>query len=126
MITVNGRNVNIYNSMFDYVNDADFSHYEISDGKERETPFINTVKPVEDPNFSVWIDDKITYEGNTYVKVNFGEDDDPEEYGESFMLESALDEEVFVIFTEKQKGIPVYVPVTGQVFRTEELAEMKR
>jgi hypothetical protein len=40
MITVNGRNVNLYNSMFDYVNDADFSHYEISDGKERETTFI--------------------------------------------------------------------------------------
>jgi len=126
MITVNGRNINLYDSMFDYVNDADFSYYEISDGKERETPFINAVKPVEDPNFNVWIDDAITYEGNTYVKVNFGEDDDPEEYGESFLLESALDEEVFVIFTEKQKGIPIYVPVTGQVFRTEELAEMKR
>jgi len=126
MITVNGRNVNIYNSMFDYVNDADFSYYEISDGKERETPFIEAVKPVGDPNFSVWTDDKITYEGNTYVKVNFGEDDDPEEYGESFLLESALDEEVFLIYTEKQKGIPEYVPETGQVFRTEELAKMKR
>ena len=126
MITVNGRNVNLYNSMFDYVNDADFSYYEISDGKERETIFIESVKPIEDPNFSVWIDDTITYEGNTYVKVNFGEDDDPEEYGESFLLESALDEEVFLIYTEKQKGIPVYVPATGQVFRTEELAKMKR
>jgi hypothetical protein len=68
----------------------------------------------------------ITFIGNVYVKVNFGEDDDPEEYGESFLLESALDEEVFLIFTEKQKGIPVYVPATGQVFRTEELAKMKR
>ncbi len=126
MITVNGRNVNIYNSMFDYVNDADFSYYEISDGKERETPFIEAVKPVEDPNFSVWIDDKITYEGNDFVKVNFGEDDDPEEYGESFLLESALDEEVFLIFTEKQKGIPEYTAATGQVFRTEELAKLKR
>jgi hypothetical protein len=126
MITVNGRNVNIYNSMFDYVNDADFSYYEISDGKERETPFIEAVKPVEDPNFSVWTDDKITYEGNDFVKVNFGEDDDPEEYGESFLLESALDEEVFLIFTEKQKGIPEYTAATGQVFRTEELAKLKR
>jgi hypothetical protein len=110
--------------MFDYVNDADFSYYEISDGKERETPFIEAVKPMEDSNFGVWIDDKITYEGNTYVKVNFGEDDDPEEYGESFLLESALDEEVFLIYTEKQKGIPEYVPATGQVFRTEELAKL--
>ncbi len=124
MITINGRNVNLYNSMFDYVNDADLSHHEISDGKERETPFIEAVKPVEDPNFSVWTDDKITYEGNTYVKVNFGEDDDPEEYGESFLLESALDEEVFLIYTEKRKGIPVYVPATGQVFRTRELAKL--
>jgi hypothetical protein len=126
MITIDGRNVNLYNSMFDYVNDADFSYYKISDGKERETPFIEAVKPVEDPNFSVWTDDKITYEGNSFVKVNFGEDDDPEEYGESFLLESALDEEVFLIYTEKQKGIPEYVPATGQVFRTEELANMKR
>jgi hypothetical protein len=124
MITINGRNVNLYNSMFDYVNEADFSYYEISDGKERETPFIEAVKPMEDSNFGVWIDDKITYEGNTYVKVNFGEDDDPEEYGESFLLESALDEEVFMIYTEKQKGIPAYVPATGQVFRTEELAKL--
>jgi hypothetical protein len=126
MITVDGRNVNLYNTMFDYVNDADFSYYEISDGKERETTFIEAVKPVEDPNFSVWIDDKITYEGNDFVKVNFGEDDDPEEYGESFLLESALDEEVFLIFTEKQKGIPEYTAATGQVFRTEELAKLKR
>ncbi len=124
MITINGRNVNLYNSMFDYVNEADFSYYEISDGKERETPFIEAVKPMEDSNFGVWIDDKITYEGNTYVKVNFGEDDDPEEYGESFLLESALDEEVFMIYTEKQKGIPAYVLATGQVFRTEELAKL--
>ena len=83
------------------------------------------MKPVEDPNFSVWIDDKITYEGNDFVKVNFGEDDDPEEYGESFLLESALDEEVFLIFTEKQKGIPEYTAATGQVFRTEELAKIE-
>jgi hypothetical protein len=124
MITVNGRNVNLYNSMFDYVNDADFSHYEISDGKERETTFIEAVKPIEDSNFSVWGDDEITYEGNTYVKVNFGEDDDPEEFGESFLLESALDEEVFLIFTEKRKGIPEYTPATGQVFRTRELAKL--
>jgi len=124
MITIDGRNVNLYETMYEYVQDADLSYYEISDGKERETPFIEAVKPIEDLNFSVWIDDKITYEGNSFVKVNFGEDDDPEEHGESFLLESALDEEVFLIYTEKQKGIPEYVPATGQVFRTEELAKL--
>lgn len=121
MITINGRNVNLYNSMFDYVNDADFSYYEMSDGKKRETPFIEAVKPMEDSNFMIWSNDFIIYDGMTYERVNFGEDDSE---AESFLLSSAIDEEVFLIYTEKQKGIPAYVPATGQAFRTEELAKL--
>lgn len=124
MITINGRNVNLFDSMYDYVNDADLTNYEISDGKVRDVPFVEPIKPFDDSNFMIWIEDKITYEGSTYVKVNFGEDDDPEEYGESFLLESALDEEVFMIYTEKEKEIPVYVPLNNVIYETEELAKL--
>ena len=124
MIQINGRNVNLYNSMFDYVNDADLTDYKISDGIVREVPFVEPIKPIEDSNFMIWIDDKITYEGDIYVKVNFGEDDDPEEYGESFLLESALDEEVYMIYTEKETGIPVYVPENGFIYENMKTAEM--
>jgi len=124
MIQINGRNVNLYNSMFDYVNDADLTDYEISDGIVREVPFVEPIKPYDDSNFMVWVDDKITYDGDTYVKVNFGEDDDPEEYGESFLLESALDEEVYMIYTEKEAGIPVYVPEDGYIYENRETAEL--
>lgn len=122
MISINGRNVNLFDSMFDYINDADLTRYVISDGKVREAPFVEPIKPLEDSDFMVWIDDKITYEGDTYVKVNFGEDDS-EEYGESILLESALDEEVYMIFTEKETGIPVYVPESGYIYEIRETAE---
>lgn len=124
MITINGRNVNLFESMYDYVNDADLTHYVISDGKVREVPFVEPIKPLDDSDFMV-CDDKLTYEGNTYVKVNFGEDDS-EDYGESFLLESALDEEVFMVFTEKVKGIPEYVPATNYIYGSLKTAELNR
>ena len=120
-IIIDGRKVRLFDSMYDYVNDADLTHYIISDGKVREVPFVEHIKPYEDSDFMVWIEDKLEYEGLTYVKVNFGEDDS-EEYGESFLLESALDEEVFMIFTEKEKGITEYVPLNNIIYETEELA----
>jgi len=123
MTTINGRNVNLFDSMYDYVNDADLTHYVISDGKIREVPFIEPIKPMDDSDFIVDIEDKITYEGNTYVKVNFGEYDD-EETGESFLLERVLDDEVYMIFTEKKKGETVYVPLNNIIYETEELAEL--
>lgn len=114
-IIIDGRKVRLFDSMYDYVNDADLTHYIM------EVPFVSHIKPYEDSDFMVWIEDKLEYEGLTYVKVNFGEDDS-EEYGESFLLESALDEEVFMIFTEKEKGITEYVPLNNIIYETEELA----
>ena len=122
MITINERNVNIFGSMYDYVEDADFGYYEIQDGKVRKTPFVEPIKPLDDSDFMVWIDDKITYEGNTYVKVNFGEDDS-EDYGESFLLESALDEEVFLIYNKIEiEGNEAAYRANAICYRTEELA----
>lgn len=118
--TIDGRNVRLYRSMYDYVEDADFGYYEIQDGKVRKTPFVEAVKPYEDSNFGVWINDKITYEGNTYVKVNFGEDDSEVE---SFLLESALDEEVFLIYNKIEiRGNEAAYRANTICYRTEELA----
>jgi len=121
MIQVNGRNVRVFDSMFDYVEDADFGYYEIANGKIREAPFVEAVKPQEDSNFMVSPDDQIQYEGLTYVKVNFGEDDDQEEYGESFLLENVLDEEVYLIYN-KVEGKDATYRANAKCYRTEELA----
>lgn len=115
---INDRNVKLYNDMYDYVEDADFGYYEIEDGKIRETPFLEAVKPYEDSNFGVWIDDKIVYEGNTYIKVNFGEDDSEEE---SFLLESELDEVVFLVYNQVIGKVASY-KANSICYRTEELA----
>jgi len=115
---INGRNVNLFDSIYDYVEDADFGHYEIQDGKTRTAPFIEAVKPYEDSDFKVWVDDDIVYEGNTYIKVNFGEDDSEEE---SYLLESALDEEVYLIYFEVEGGEARY-RAHPRCYRTEELA----
>lgn len=123
MIKINGRNINLFGSMFDYVNDANLSHYTISDGKVRKVPFVEPIKPIEDSDFQVYADDTITYHGLEYTKVNFGEDDS-EDYGESFIQTGCLDEAVYMIFIEKEKGIPVYVPENGYIYSNEETAKL--
>ena len=117
-ITIDGRKVRLYRSMYDYVEDADFGYYEIQDGKERETPFFEAVKPQEDSNFGIWINDDLKYEGNTYVRVNFGEDDSD---AESFLIESALDEEVFLIYDSVEGKTTTY-GANAKCYETEELA----
>jgi hypothetical protein len=117
---INGRNVRLFGSMYDYVEDADFRYYVIQDGKIRKTPFVEAVKPSEDSNFIISTDDQIMYEGNAYTKVNFGEFDD-EETGESFMLDSAISEEVFLIYN-KIKGKEATYGANAACYRTEELA----
>ena len=117
-IIIGGRKVRLYNSMYDYVEDADFGYYEIQDGKVRKTPFVEAVKPYEDSNFGVWINDDLEYEGNTYVRVNFGEDDSD---AESFLIESALDEEVFLIYDSVEGKTTTY-GANAICYRTEELA----
>ena len=95
---INNRNVKLFDSMYDYVEDADFGYYQIADGKERETPFVESVQPQDDSNFMIFAEDHIHYEGNNYTKVNFGEDDSEQE---SFLLDSALEENVFLIYNQQ-------------------------
>ena len=118
MVTINGRNVNLFRSMYDYVEDADFGYYEIADGKVRETPFIEAVKPQGDSNFMIFADDQVQFGGLTYTKVNFGEDDSEQE---SFLLDDALDEDVFLVY-DKVDGKGYTYRAHAKCYGTEELA----
>jgi len=64
-----------YESMYEYVQDADLSYYEISDGTIRETLFVEEIKPIDDPDL-ILVADVIEHEEKCYVHVNFGENED--------------------------------------------------
>ena len=124
-MTIAGRKVRLFDSMYDYVEDADFGYYETHDGNLRKAPFLEAVKPQDDSNFMIFADDTLEYEGLEYTRVNFGEDDDPDEYGNSFLLTSALDEEVYLVYVKMPIAgqLPTYKANAG-CFRTEELAHL--
>ena len=103
-----------YESMYEYVQDADLSYYEISDGTIRETLFVEEIKPFDDPDFQV-SGDTVEHEGKVYAQVDFGEHED------SYLLESALYDTVYLVYIEQSHG--VYVAENGRVYETEEEAE---
>lgn len=113
---VNGRNVKLFDTMYDYVEDADFGYYEISDGKIRDVPFIEAVKPQEDSNFLIYPDDTLEHDGFEYTRVNFGEDDSEEE---SYLLDT--DDAVFLIYNKIEGKVASY-GANARCYRTEELA----
>jgi len=102
-----------YKSMYEYIEGADLSYYEIADGAIRETPFVEEIKPAEDPDFVI-SSDAVEHEGKWYRKVNFGESE------ESWLLESALYETVFLVYVEQSYG---HYVTDGRVFETEEEAK---
>lgn len=106
--------ITFYESMYDYVQNADLSYYEIADGKIRETPFVEEIKPCDDPGFHL-VADVMEHEGNWYVHVNFGENET------SYLLESALYDTVYLRYIEQSYG--VYVAENGRVYETEEEAK---
>ena len=103
-----------YESMYDYVENADLSYYEISDGKMRKTPFTEEIKPANDPDFYIESEAKERC-GKWYRKVNFGENE------ESWLLETALYDTVYLVYIEQSHG--VYVAENGRVYETEEEAK---
>lgn len=111
---IDGKNVKLYETMYEYVKDADLSEYEIAGSGIRDAPFVEDVKPVHDPNFFVK-SDGVFYDGKFYKEVNFGEE------GPSYLYENAMYETVYMIFVEKNEG--VYVPFNGRVIETREEAE---
>ena len=102
-----------YGSMYDYVENADLSYYEISDGTIRETPFVEEIKPFDDPDF-ILVADGIVHEGKWYIRVNFGEHEN------SYLLESALYDTVYLVYIEESCG---HYVTDGRVYETEEEAE---
>ncbi len=101
-----------YESMHDYVNNADLSYYEIADGEIRETPFVEEIKPFDDPNFLIY-PGSIEKDGKWYDHVNFGENET------SYLLESELCETVFLVYTEESEG---HYVTDGRVYETEKEA----
>ena len=111
---IESKDVKLYESIYDYVQDADLSYYEISGIVIREAPFIEEIKPADDPNFFIF-SEEVEYKGNWYRKVNFGEKE------ESYLLKSEVYDTVYLIYIEREDG--VYVPYNGCVVETREEAE---
>lgn len=105
--------ITFYESMYDYVQDADLSYYEIQDGTIRAAPFVEEIKPANDPGFTISSDAKEMC-GEWYRKVDFGES------GISYLLESALYDTVFLEYTEESNG---HYVTTGRIYETEEEAK---
>lgn len=112
-VEIEGKEVYLYETMYEYVQDADLSYYEIS-GCWREAPFVEEIYPIHDPSFLVK-SDGVFYDGKFYKEVNFGEE------GPSYLYEKALYEPVFLIYIEREEG--VYVPFNGRVIETRDEAE---
>lgn len=105
-----------YDSMYGYVQGADFSDYEIADGEIRVTPFVDDIEPANDPDFVIG-SESMEHEGKWYRKVNFGENE------ESYLLESALYDAVYLRYIETDYGH--YVSEKGRAYETREEAENK-
>jgi hypothetical protein len=112
-VEIEGKDVNLYETMYEYVQDADLSYYEIS-GSGLQAPFVEEIKPIHDPSFLVK-SDGILYNGKFYQEVNFGEE------GPSYLYKNALYEPVYLIYIEREEG--VYVPFNGRVIETRDEAE---
>jgi hypothetical protein len=75
----------LYDSMHDYVQDADISHYEHGNAdKDAPEILIEAFQPSDDDSFGIDWDDAITRTGVDYVRVSWGE---PEK---SYLRVSAL------------------------------------
>jgi hypothetical protein len=113
-VEIEGKEVYLYETMCEYVQDADLSEYEIAGSGIRDAPFVEDVKPVHDPSFLVK-SDGVFYDGKFYNEVNFGEE------GPSYLYENALYDTVYLIYIEREEG--VYVPFNGRVIETRDEAE---
>ncbi|MDD5605599.1 MAG: hypothetical protein PHX29_06840 [Dehalococcoidales bacterium] len=102
-----------YESMYDYMKNADLSYYEIADGEIRETPFVEEIKPIDDQDFVIF-SKGTKHDGDWYTEVNFGENE------ESWMLDNALNETVFLVYTEESEG---HYVTDGRVYETEKEAK---
>jgi hypothetical protein len=144
-IDINGIEVQLFEKMFDYVRNANFSNYadeevDASALSENYTDacfpkvLVRRINLYEDVNFLLGrtpvkqIDkhdfefpETIEVDGVEYTQVNFGEDEI------SYLKTEALDEPVYTLIHRTVKitnGVYLYVyPFDTQIFRTEEEAQ---
>ena len=143
-IKINGIEVQLFEKMYDYVRNADFSNYpdeEVDalafpeDSAEACLPkvLVRQINLYENVNFllgrshakqineGVELPETIVVNGVEYTQVNFGEDEI------SYLKTEALDESVYTLIHRTVKitnGVYLYVyPFDTRIFKTEEEAQ---
>lgn len=113
--TQNDAESTFYNTMYEYVHDADVSHYQMSgDGKEDYQ--IAAFNPAEDADFAIDIDNPIEHDGKTYIPVCWGETES------SALLESEIDTAQCYILYRYVEDAHGYIS-DGRVYETHESAD---
>jgi len=110
------RRATYYDSMYEYVDGADISHYRCSTAEdEPDEIMVAEFCPADDPDFAIDVDNAIEHNGKTHIPVCWGED------GPSLLREDALGEVCYIRY--------MYNPQTyeyvsdGRVYETREEAE---
>jgi len=107
-----------YDSMYEYVQDADISHYRQS-GDGEEEYLIVAFNPAKDADFATDIDNPIERDGKTYIPVCWGEKES------SALLESETDDGECCILYRYDEDKMEYVS-DGRVYETYESADQER
>jgi hypothetical protein len=116
MIDGNEEEVQLFENMFEYVDyyGSDISHYTIGQDKEKEF-IVDAECFVEDVDFV--IGDEIEYEGEKYIKVNWGEQEN------SYINEKRLYQTLYSIYRKTEEG--EYQNFKSLIFSSEEEAQKK-
>lgn len=88
---INGKEVELYESMYEYVASATFAHYEPEYRSYTEDAIVVEVYPAQDSDFVCG--ETIEVDGKEYTHVNFGED------GISYIRTQSLDQSVWCMCT---------------------------
>jgi len=105
-----------YDSMYEYVQDADISHYRMS-GIGDEEYRIEAFNPSDDPDFAINYDNTTEHDGKTYISVCWGEEES------SALLESEIYMAQCYIVYRLDELAQTYVS-DGTVYETREAAEL--
>ena len=116
-LTINNQNIEVvaYGDIFEYVQDADLTHYRVT-GPYMGEFAIFASKPYNDPDFAVVGEPILLNDNNVYTPVNFGENDERTHA----INEIGLYNEIYCIYAWN-KNEKLYVYFSGP-YATEENA----
>lgn len=115
-LTINGKAVELYDSMYDYVEFADLSSWREFCPEDGPKYKVASGRPVDDSFFRV-SDETIEHEGKRYVHVNWGEKE------KCYLREDCLNDEIwFVMRKVIINGREEYEPYSP-IFASEEEAK---